>query len=266
MIAVDWSLSLWVRLAAPIAWRDDARIAARLDGFAATEAGSALDMLKAAELTDEPLLRRLFFRHALDEARHATLFRQAARRLDPDPKRFANEHTLIHATRQNLYAELGPVRFLAFVYLAESRARAQFLALERLFEDRADLVELFQTVGRDERFHVAYTRWLLDRLRKEGHGRAVTLALAKVRLGRAWHAWRRAGRRIGDLVSRALLLLLYFSVVPVFALLERRLGADSHGWHFPPTKKPPFPPRSRAGTEPVIDTLDARLAEARRQH
>lgn len=251
MIAVDGSLAWLVRFAAPIAWRDDARIAARLEEFAATEAGSALDMLKAAELTDDPLQRRLFFRHALDEARHASLFRAAARRVHPDPRHAASEHTLIHATRQNLYAELGPVRFLAFVHLAESRARAQFGALERHFTDRPEIAELFRTVGKDERFHVAYSHWLLDRLRKAGRKREVAWALTRVRFDRAWQAWRRAGRRIGDLVSRLLLLLLYFVVVPPFALLERRFGTPSDGWH-----RAPAAPSDAA----------SRLASARRQH
>ena len=72
MIAVDSSssLQLLLRLLAPFVWRNERKVAAKLDGFASTEAGSALDMLKAAELTDDPTLRRLFFRHAMDEAEH----------------------------------------------------------------------------------------------------------------------------------------------------------------------------------------------------
>ena len=40
---------LLLRITAPLVWRRDAKIAKKLDGFAATEAGSALDMLKAAD-------------------------------------------------------------------------------------------------------------------------------------------------------------------------------------------------------------------------
>ena len=57
-----------------------------------------------AELCEDPKLRRLFFRHAIDEARHAALFRAAARRIAPDPRRRGSEYDLIHATRQNLFA------------------------------------------------------------------------------------------------------------------------------------------------------------------
>src|SRR5687768_13966610 len=118
MIAADGSIRTLVRVAAPFVWRNEAKIAAKLEGFAATEAGSALDMLKAAELTPDPLLRRLFFRHAMDEARHAEMFRALARKIDPRPAHQMSEYALIHARRQNLYQTLGPLRFLAFVHLA----------------------------------------------------------------------------------------------------------------------------------------------------
>src|SRR5687768_13821574 len=100
------SLQILLRFVAPFVWRNERRVAAKLDGFASTEAGSALDMLKAAELTDDPKLRRLFFRHAMDEARHAQMFRLAARDVlagIDDGRRHhshghGSEYNLIHAT------------------------------------------------------------------------------------------------------------------------------------------------------------------------
>ena len=53
MIAAAAPLRVMVRLTAPLAFRSELRVARKLEGFAAAEAGSALDMLKAAELTDE---------------------------------------------------------------------------------------------------------------------------------------------------------------------------------------------------------------------
>src|SRR5690348_15059907 len=61
----------WLRLVAPLVWRDQRRTARELDALAATKTGSALDLFKAAELCGDPELRGLFFGHALDEARHA---------------------------------------------------------------------------------------------------------------------------------------------------------------------------------------------------
>ena len=78
MISTERALGFFIEALAPIIWRSPAKMAAKLEGFAATESGSALDMFKAAELTDDPRLRRLFFRHALDEARHARMFHEAA--------------------------------------------------------------------------------------------------------------------------------------------------------------------------------------------
>src|SRR5512138_1582119 len=62
-------------------WRDAHRRARKLLTFAATEEDGGRDLSRAAELTRDPLLRRLFLRHALDECRHAELFRARGRAL-----------------------------------------------------------------------------------------------------------------------------------------------------------------------------------------
>src|SRR5215470_5527966 len=62
-------------------WRDPHRRARKLLRFAETEADGARDLSRAAELTRDPLLRRLFLRHAEDEERHAVLFRRRGRAL-----------------------------------------------------------------------------------------------------------------------------------------------------------------------------------------
>jgi rubrerythrin len=239
MIATASASRFVLRVLAPLVWRSDVKIAGKLEGFAATEAGSALDMLKAAELTDDPRLRRLFFEHALDEARHAQLFRDRARQLLVGSRRKASEYDVIRATRQNLYERLGLVRFVAFVYLAERRGELQFRALGDHFRGRPDLEALFRRIGRDERFHVAYSRKLLGELRSGGQARAVRRALLRIRLGRARDAWLRAGRIFGDLMSRALLGLLYLVVLPLFVLVSRALDPARAGW-----KRRALPPSS----------------------
>jgi rubrerythrin len=248
LIATAAPLRLLVRLTAPLAFAGDRRVARKLEGFAATEAGSALDMLKAAELTDDPLLRRLFFRHAMDEARHAGLFRASAREVAGDARPEASVYDRLRATRQNLYRDLGLVPFVAFVHLAERRGELQFRALARHFHARPPLAALFARVGRDERFHVAYSAWLLRRWRRDPALRwSVTRALWRVRSGRVRAAWRRAGCVLGDVLGHALLGLLYLLLLPPFALLARALDPPASGWRRPAAR-------------------ETSLAAARRQH
>src|SRR3954470_19384850 len=58
-----------------LAWRNPRRRAQTLLRFAEVEADGGRDIVRAAEVTRDPLLRRLFLKHALDEQRHADLFR-----------------------------------------------------------------------------------------------------------------------------------------------------------------------------------------------
>src|SRR5437870_13829378 len=57
-------------------WGDFDRRVRKLIAFAAVEGDGGRDILRAAELTADPLLRRLYLEHAIDELRHADLFRQ----------------------------------------------------------------------------------------------------------------------------------------------------------------------------------------------
>jgi rubrerythrin len=233
MIASAWSPRLVVRLVAPWVWRTPKRVAAKLEGFAATEAGSALDMLKAAELTEDPELRWLFFRHAMDEARHAQLFGEAARKLSGDVRPQRSEYNLIHATRQNLFERLGLVRFIAFVYLAERRGEAQFRGLQEHFADDPELQNLFARIGKDEKFHVAYSHRLLAEWRASGKGGEVRRALWTVRGKRALDAWRRSGRLLGDVLARVMLTLVYLVVLPLFVVVQRLAEPARAGWKRP---------------------------------
>ena len=219
-----------LRLAAPFAWRDDRAIAQKLMGFAATEEGSARDMLRAAERATDPRLRRLFLRHGLDEARHAQCFRDTARAIDR-AHAHARRHEAVRAERQDLYERLDLVRFVAFVHRSEARAARQFDVLAAHFAEHATLGPLFRDIGKDERFHVSYSAQLLAEWRAAGRDREVARAMRRVRLDLAWGAWRRAGRRLGDLAVRALLAVLFLTVVAPFGLVSRR---QRPGWHDTP--------------------------------
>src|SRR5438067_13695510 len=69
------------RMLAPIhrwIWRDNKRRVQKLLRFGETETDGGRDLLRAAELTGDPLLRRLYLVHAVDEQRHGALFRRRA--------------------------------------------------------------------------------------------------------------------------------------------------------------------------------------------
>ena len=66
------------RLLSPIhwwIWRDESRRVQKLLRFGETETDGGRDLLRAAEVTRDPLLRRLYLEHAIDELHHGDLFR-----------------------------------------------------------------------------------------------------------------------------------------------------------------------------------------------
>lgn len=235
--------NLVLRLAAPLAWRSERRVAQKLMGFSATEHGSALDMMRAAELTSDADHRRLFFRHALDEHRHARRFAELARRIDP--RAAVRSHERHHAEPQDLYRRLGPTRFLAFVHLSESQAERQFQALARHFQRGKSphapiLHTLFSELAREEHVHVAYSRHLLAQsFPEEGREGALRLALRRERRALAWAAWKRAGFRIGDRLIALLMLVLFIAVLPPFSLVKRLGARERAGWHAVPATHDP---------------------------
>src|SRR5882762_4208458 len=69
------------RMLAPVhrwIWRNAKRRVQKLLRFGETETDGGRDILRAAEVTSDPLLRRLYLEHAIDEFRHGVLFRRRA--------------------------------------------------------------------------------------------------------------------------------------------------------------------------------------------
>src|SRR3954462_12843756 len=56
-------------------WANPQRRARKLLEFAEVEASGGRDLVRAAELTNDPVLRVRYLVHARDEARHADMFR-----------------------------------------------------------------------------------------------------------------------------------------------------------------------------------------------
>jgi rubrerythrin len=230
MISRDSQSPLFLRLAAMFAWRTDRRIASKLMGFSATERGSALDMYRAADLVDDPNLRRLFYRHGLDEDRHAQMFNSAAKKVNGGCDVAVRAHEQVHQVRQHLFEKLGLVAFVAFVYVSEAQALKQFNVILHHFRDRPDMLELFRRVGRDEQQHVAYSKNLLDTWRKEGRGKEVDQAMRKVKRRTLWAAWRRSGKQIGSVLTSVVMATLFVGVLFPFALISRVKDRSRSGW------------------------------------
>src|SRR6266702_6443942 len=69
-------------------WGDVERRVQKLLRFSETEIDGGRDILRAAELTSDPVLRRLYLEHAIDEFRHGVMFhRRAAALLSAFPSR-----------------------------------------------------------------------------------------------------------------------------------------------------------------------------------
>jgi hypothetical protein len=69
---VDWMLRpvhRWI-------WGDHDRRVRKLLTFGEVETDGGRDILRAAEMTPDPLLRRLYLEHAIDELRHGDMFRR----------------------------------------------------------------------------------------------------------------------------------------------------------------------------------------------
>lgn len=241
----------WLRLVSPLAWsRADAE-RRFLASFSETERGSAVDMLAAAELTQRRDMRRKYFIHALDEARHSRLFARRAQAFGAERVRakaaLDDSHTLqTHGIvgGRPLFERYGELRFLAFVHRSEALAVEQFDVYRDLglLDDQTD--QMLETILRDEHFHVGYSRVELERYQREGRAAEVRTAARKVLWSRPWEAWMRLSLRIGHVVTGLWMTLLYLLVVAPF-----RLGVQ----------------REASGWRPVSPDPRARMAAARGQ-
>ena len=126
---------LWIGFTGLLSWSSAKRQARLMSKFAATERGSSYDMLAALEKTQYRELRLKYLHHALDEARHARLFRERALSLGVD-RELAALVDIGYLTEQGIIGEetlierFGEIEFLAFVHDA---IRVPHRALTLLF-------------------------------------------------------------------------------------------------------------------------------------
>jgi hypothetical protein len=234
---VDW-ISRW-------AWGTHERSANKLVQFAQAELGSMLTLRLAANHTASDERRTHFLRHAIDEQNHARIFMAAAHvQLRKANENRAGKPLLVlpklHADAEDLWRDLGEIRFLAFLHHAERRGRKRFQLYARMFEQWGDKKRqaLFERILRDEQRHES-DAWgdLVAMCGSESKAkREVMLA----RAWEAWRAWRRIGRSIAERVYYVLMLVLYLFVFPI-ALYVRWRKPSATRWQQAGLELSPLP-------------------------
>jgi hypothetical protein len=214
-------------------WSDRDRRVRKLLAFAVVETDGGRDILRAAEVTPDPLLRRLYLEHAIDELRHGDLFRQRGaallreRRLDRHALFSGNPLPGGHGL-DDLSIEGEPDhRLLAFLHVAEKSAAGRFTIYREMVDDDPETRAIFEQILRDEVFHMNYTYTQLTRVSPDRYRRHVWHARAK----RLWNRYLRMAAAVGGLIGGAVLAAMYFVLLPPFAWMARRAERrEPMGW------------------------------------
>ena len=207
-------------------WRDAGRRAWKLLRFAETEADGGRDLSRAAEVTRDPLLRRLYLRHAQDEERHARLFRARGRELLHSLPRNggrasfeANFFAPGERGLDDLHVESGgDESLLAFLHLSEEAAAQRFVIYQEALAHDPETRDVFRRILHDEAFHMTYTHAQLMRI----CGPRTRRRIWQARLGRLWKAYLRVAAALAGMIGTLLLRVQYFVLLPPFVFLARR--------------------------------------------
>lgn len=217
-----------------LVWNNSRLRARNLLRFAETEAEGGRDLVRAAETTRDPVLRRRFILHARDEQRHAEIFRRRGvailHTLPPTSRRLTPVEWLTPGERGLDDLHVGKesdASLLAFLHLSEKAAAEDFTTYRDLLKNDPATRSVFDEILRDETLHMTYTLAQLTRIAPKTRG----WVLWRARLGRLWKAYLRIAGAVAALVSGVVLTGVYFLVLPPFAWLakaaERREPA---GW------------------------------------
>jgi len=205
----------------------------KLLAFAEVEGDGGRDILRAAEVTTDPLLRRLYLEHAIDELRHAELFRQRGADL-----------LRLRSTRSGVLFNTSPLpgghglddlsiegepdhRLLAFLHVAEKAAAGRFEIYKEVVDDDPATRAIFEEILRDEVFHMNYTYTQLARVLPRSYRRQVWQA----RASRLWKRYLRVAAAVAGVLGTAVLTIIYFVLLAPFAWLARRAERrEPVGW------------------------------------
>src|SRR6185295_15888771 len=197
------------------------------------EGDGGRDILRAAEVTPDPLLRRLYLEHAIDELRHADLFRERGAAL-----------LQLRSTRSKALFDTSPLpgghglddlsiegepdhRLLAFLHVAEKAAAGRFAIYREVVGDDPSTRAIFEEILRDEVFHMNYTYTQLARISPASYRRQVWRA----RASRLWKRYLRFAAVIAAVFGTVMLTIQYFVLVPPFAWLAKRAEKrEPAGW------------------------------------
>jgi hypothetical protein len=214
-------------------WADFDRRVRKLLAFAEVESDGGRDILRAAEMTPDPLLRRLYLEHAIDELHHGDLFRQRGAALLRT--RSTRVKTLFNGTPlpgghglDDLCVQDEPDhRLLAFLHVAEKAAAGRFTIYRDLVEDDPQTRAIFEEILRDEVFHMNYTYTQLARVMPDAYRWQVWQA----RASRLSKRCLRVAAAIGSVLSAAMLTIIYFTLLPPFVWPARRAERrEPLGW------------------------------------
>ena len=215
-------------------WVDTARRARKLLHFAETEADGGRDLVRAAEMTRDPLLRRLFLLHARDEQRHSELFHRRGSALLhalTGPCRSGYRADWLAPGERGLddlrIEQLGDAALLAFLHLSEKAAATDFASYRDVLERDPSTRTVFEEILRDEAYHMNYTLSQLVRVSPQRH----RLLLWRARLNRLWKGYLRLAIGLAGVISGLILTVLYFTLLVPFGYLAKRAARrESSGW------------------------------------
>src|SRR5205809_5015846 len=205
-------------------WGDFDRRVRKLLSFAEVETDGGRDILRAAEGTPDPLLRRLYLAHAIDELHHGDLFRQRGNALLRT--RAARAGGLFGGSPlpgghglDDLRVEDEPDdRLLAFLHVAEKAAAGRFAIYRDIVDDDPSTRAIFDEILRDEVFHMNYTYTQLARISPRGYRWQVWQA----RASRFWKRYLRLAAAVAGVIGGVILTLIYFTALSPFVWLAKR--------------------------------------------
>lgn len=214
-------------------WSDADRRVQKLLRFGETETDGGRDILRAAEVTPDPLLRRLYLEHAIDEFRHGVLFRHRAAALLKASRYRSNGFQGEWLTPgghglDDLQVDgASDIDMLAFLHLSEKAAASRFTVYRDVMQHDPPTRAIFEEILHDETFHMNYTLTQLARVEPQRHRRH----LWRARFSRLWKTYLRLATGLAGILGSLLLTLQYFIVLPLFAWLAKRSARrEPSGW------------------------------------
>jgi hypothetical protein len=215
-------------------WGDVERRVQKLLRFSETEIDGGRDILRAAELTSDPLLRRLYMEHAIDEFRHGFMFRQRAGSVLRErplklksPLQFDWAAPGGHGLDDLQLDKETDGSLLAFLHLSEKAAASRFIIYRDVMQHDPATRAIFAEILNDEKFHMNYTLTHLVRVAPEHHRGH----LWRARLARLWKGYLRLATALASAMGALILFIQYFTVLPLFAWFAKRAARkESPGW------------------------------------